>query len=184
MKKNPIKSLLGNKIQLEPFSLKFVSNDYLNWMNDKDVTKFIYKAKKEMLIDDLYSFANKMINSDIDYFFAILLKKSKRHIGNVRLGPVDFNLMIGKFGIMIGDKNLHGQGIGTEVMELIKDFTFNYLQLKSISFPVVKEYPSAMRLYSKTGFKCLGDLKKTFDKNGKSWQLVEWTMNNPKLSDI
>lgn len=184
MKKTLIKSIPGTKIQLEPFSLKFVTDDYLNWMNDKDITKFIHKAKDNMSIDDLNSFANKMINSDDDYFFAIILKKSKRHVGNVRLGPIDFNLMIGKFGIMIGDKNFHGQGIGTEVMELIKDFSFKYLQLKRISFPVIKAYPAAKRLYSKTGFKCLGDLKKTFDKNGKSWKLVEWTMNNPNLSDI
>ena len=71
MKKTLIKSIPGTKIQLEPFSLKFVTDDYLNWMNDKDITKFIHKAKDNMSIDDLNSFANKMINSDDDYFFAI-----------------------------------------------------------------------------------------------------------------
>ena len=35
-----------------------------------------------------------------------------------------------------------------------------------------------MRLYAKTKFTCLGEMQKTFDKNGKSWKLVEWSMNN------
>ncbi len=181
MRKINIKRMLGDKVQLEPFSLKFVNDDYLSWMNDKEVTKFINKAKDNISINDLKLFANQMIKSDYDYFFAILIKKNQHHVGNVRLGPVDFNLMISKFGIMIGDKNLHSHGIGTEVMELIKDFSFNYLKLQKIIFPVVKANIPAMKLYSKTKFKCLGDLNETFDKNGKSWELVEWSMSNPNL---
>ena len=181
MKRLSIKSIEGDKVLLKPFSLKFVNDNYLAWMNDKEVTKFIYKAKDHISLNDLTLFANKMVKSDYDYFFAILIKKTQLHVGNVRLGPVDFNLMISKFGIMIGDKNLHNQGIGTEVMELIKEFSFNYLNLRQISFPVVKEHSQAMKLYSKTKFKCLGNLKETFNKNGKSWELVEWSMRNPKL---
>ena len=54
----------------------------------------------------------------------------------------------------------------------------NYLKLDKIHFPVVKEHTAAMRLYAKTKFTCLGEMQKTFDKNGKSWKLVEWSMNN------
>ena len=183
MSKPKIKSIENNRIVLEPFSHNFISDNYLAWMNDKETTKFIQKAKENMSIDDLYSFVNKMIHSEEDYFFAILLKKDLQHVGNVRLGPIDFNLMKSGFGIMIGDKNFHRCGIGTEVMGLIKDFSFNYLQLKRLCFPAVKSYSAAMSLYSKAGFKCLGDMEKTFDKNGKSWKLVEWTMKNPRLTN-
>ena len=47
MKKLPIKIIDGNNIILQPFSEKFLNNNYLNWMNDKETTKFISKAKKE-----------------------------------------------------------------------------------------------------------------------------------------
>ena len=70
-------------------------------MNDKETTKFIDKAKSNTSISDLNSFARKMINSKSDFFFAILLKKNLLHIGNVRLGPVNFKLMKSNFGIMI-----------------------------------------------------------------------------------
>ena len=183
MKKLKIKSIENKRVLLEPFSHNFISKDYLAWMNDKETTQFIQKTKKNMSLDDLYSFANKMINSDEDYFFAILLKKNFQHIGNVRLGPIDFNSMKSGFGILIGDKNFHRLGIGTEVMELIKDFSFNYLQLNQLCFPSVKSYLAAKNLYSKAGFRCVGELEKTFDKNGKSWKLVEWTMKNPSLAN-
>ena len=36
-----------------------------------------------------------------------------------------------------------------------------------------------MKLYAKSNFKCLGESKKNFEKDGISWKLVEWTMLNP-----
>ena len=179
MKKLKIKSIENKRILLEPFSDNFISNDYLSWMKDNETTQFIKKAKRDISLDDLYSFANSMILSKKDYFFAIVIKKNFHHIGNVRLGPIDFKSMKSGFGILIGDKNFHKLGIGTDVMELIKDFSFNYLQLNQLCFHSVKSYVAAKKLYSKTGFKCLGELEETFDKNGKSWKLVEWMMKNP-----
>ena len=178
MKKTSIKTIKGFKVDLKPFSRDFISNKYLSWINDKDTTRFIDKAKDNTSLDDLKFFAESMINSDFDYFFAIVYKDKQQHIGNVRLGPIDFHLMKSNFGILIGDKSFHGRGVATEVVELIKSFGFNYLNLKQINFPVVEDHIAAMRLYTKTKFTCLGEINKTFDKNGKSWKLVEWTMNN------
>lgn len=184
MKMNKIDRIQGTKIILEPFSHKFINDDYLSWMNDKETTKFIVKTKKRNTLEDLYLFANKMISSEIDYFFAILLKKNLQHVGNVRLGPIDFELMKSNFGILIGSKNYRGCGIGTETLELIKEFGFGYLKLRQIIFPAVEDHLPAMRLYEKAGFVLRNKLKKTFNKDGQSWKLVEWEMKNPNLREI
>ena len=181
MKIHPIKRIVGDKVILEPFSGKFVSEDYLNWMNDKETSRFISKADKKISLNDLFEFTNEMINSEVDYFFAILLKINNLHVGNVRLGPIDFKLSKSKFGILIGNKDFRGTGIGTEVMHHIKDFCFNYLKLKQMSFPVVKEYTAAMNLYKKSGFILNENMSEKFRKNGNTWELVEWSMNNPKI---
>ena len=177
MKKPLIKSIEGDRVNLQPFSKNFISDDYLNWINDKDTTQFIYKAKKNTSLEDLNFFVESMINSDFDYFFAIIHKEKKQHIGNVRLGSIDFNLMRSNFGILIGDKSFHGCGVATEVLELIKHFSFNYLKLEQIRFGVVKENKAAMRLYAKTHFTCLGETKETFNKYGKSYKIIDWSMN-------
>lgn len=173
----PIKKIIGSNIDLVPFSKIFISNDYLNWMKDKDITMFIVKQDDKISLDDIHFFVEKMIYSNLDYFFAIIHKESKKHIGNIRLGPIDFNLMKSKFGILIGDKSFHGYGVATEVLELIKHFSFNYLKLEQIRFGVVKENKAAMRLYAKTHFTCLGETKETFNKNGKSYKIIDWSMN-------
>jgi ribosomal-protein-alanine N-acetyltransferase len=184
MKIHKIKTIQGSKILLEPFSHKYINDNYLSWMNDEDTTKFIQKAKKNTKLEDLYLFANKMISSDTDYFFAILLKKNLEHVGNVRLGPIDFKSMKSNFGILIGSKNYRGCGIGTEALKLIKEFGFGYLKLKQIIFPVVEDNLPAIRLYEKAGFVLRNKLKKTFNKDGQSWKLAEWEMKNPNLREI
>jgi len=178
MKKLPIKIIDGNNVTLKPFSEKFLTDDYLNWMNDKETTKFISKAKKKNSMHDLELFVKNMIQSNSDYFFAIIYKKRQCHIGNVRLGPINFNTKESSFGILIGDKKSHGLGLATEVLELIKSFGFDYLKLKEIKFEVVKKHTAAMRLYAKTKFTYLGEIKKKFKKNENSWTLVEWSMKN------
>lgn len=178
MKKSPSKILESNKVILKPFSKEFISDKYLRWLNDDSITQFIDKAKENTSLEDLNYFAESMINSNKDYFFAIIYKKNNFHIGNVRLGPIDFNKKKSNFGILIGDKNYQGCGLGTDVIELIKYFGFEYLALDRIHFPVVKKHDAAMKLYAKTKFKCLGEMKKTFNKKRKSWKLVEWTMSS------
>lgn len=181
MKKLKIKRIKGLNVILEPFSNKFVNNEYLAWMKDAETAKFIQKAKQNISLNDLNLFVNKMIDSNFDYFFAILSKKNSKHIGNVRLGPIDFKAMRSNFGILIGNKNFHGIGIGTEVLNLIKKFSFKYLKLKKIVFPVVQKNIPAMNLYKKNGFVLKKSLKKNFVKNGQSWKLVEWEMKNPNI---
>ena len=183
MKKPPIKIIDGKNVILQPFSEKFLTDNYLNWMNDKETTKFISKAKKENSMYDLELFVKHMIKSNLDYFFAIIYKKNKCHIGNVRLGPINFDTMESNFGILIGDKKFHGLGLATEVLELIKSFGFDYLKLKEIKFEVVKKHTAAMRLYAKTKFTYLGEIKKTFNKNGNSLTLVEWSMKNSNFKN-
>ena len=178
MTNKKLKNIIGKKIILVPFKLKFVTNNYLRWMNDKKTTLYIEKAKQNTSLTDLYDFANKMIKSKNDFFFAITLKKNYRHIGNVRLGPVDFKLMKSNFGILIGEKNFRGTGIGTEVMNLIKDFSFNNLKLRQLIFFSVKDNLAATQLYIKTGFTLNKNIKKIMIKNRKPWKLFEWKLQN------
>ena len=179
MKKIKIKSIENEITILKPFSKKFISAEYLGWLNDKQVSRYILKAKENTSFDDLKLFTTKMIESPYNYFFAILYKKNFAHIGNVRIGPIDFNSLESGFGILIGNKNFHNVGIGFEVMNAVKDFSFNYLKLKKLNFLSVKNHVASKNLYIKSGFECLGDAKKTFDKNGKSLKLIQWTINNP-----
>ena len=72
MNKSLINNIEGKNILLVPFTEKYVTADYLRWMNDAETTRFVLKAQGNITIDSLLLFAKTMIKSDSDYFFAVL----------------------------------------------------------------------------------------------------------------
>jgi len=81
--------------------------------------------------------------------------------------------------ILIGDKNLRGQGIGEEIVKELVEFAFNELSALSIELNVYDWNTSAIKCYEKVGF--VVDQSKTkanqFDNN-------EWTSINMTLDKL
>ena len=80
----------SSNIQLNELNQKLVSDEYINWMNDYEITKlteqrFLKHTKKSTI-----KFVNEMKKSKIEYLFGIFyVKKNKTHIGNIKLGPIN-----------------------------------------------------------------------------------------------
>ena len=73
-----------------------------------------------------------------------------RYIGNVQLTKItDQNA---EFHIFIGEKNMHGKGIGTQATKLILNYAFYNLNLKTIYLTVNKKNHNAIKAYKKCGF--------------------------------
>lgn len=171
----PIRALRGRLVTLQPFADRFVSDEYLGWLRDDAVTRYIVKAGADTTLDDVRAFCTAMIRSERDFFFAIVRNDTGRHIGNVRLGPVEFDASEAHFGILIGDAASHGMGIGAEVVDLITGFCFDDLKIDRLSFPVVAENAPAMRLYDKCGFTNEGASDEVLVKDGHTYDMIVWS---------
>ncbi len=169
-----IKSPINSKtITLDPFKEKDVNNDYVSWMKNKDITKYILKANKNLSIEDLKLFVRSLEKSQHDIFYRIVHKKDKEHIGNIRLGPINFNENYTKFGILIGNQHYHRKGIAKEAISCLKDYAFEILKLNCFKFECVVENFPAMMLYNNMGFK-KKNINEKFIKDGIALDQVLW----------
>ena len=138
------------RLFLKPLNKSFLSEEYLHWLNDKKITKYMstggnYDLKKlNDYLDDL--------NKNPKYFWAIILKKNNKHIGNIKIDPIDFSNKTGEYGIMIGEKTVWGQGIANESSKLALNYCFNELGLKKIYLGVIAENKRAIQSYKSIGF--------------------------------
>ena len=98
---------------------------------------------------------------------AIVDKKSDFHIGNVKLGPIQWIHRRATFGIMIGDKKFWGMGLGQEATRLAIEYAFTRLNLLRIDLGVFAEHESAVRCYEKVGFKVEGRMRQDLFCNGE-----------------
>lgn len=84
--------------------------------------------------------------------------------GNQTIGTVDifdfdpFHERAG-VGILVGDKAYRENGYATESLELLRDYCFNYLNLKQLYCNILVENEVSIRLFQKLGFEITGTKK-------------------------
>lgn len=141
----------GGRCFLAILQKEHASQEYCNWLNDEVVNKYL--ETRQATVADLEKYITEKLESGNCLFFGIFWKENNKHIGNIKLEPIDFKEKSADLGIMIGDKDFWGKGIGVEVVNLITDFVFNTLKLDEINLGVISENKQAIRVYEKCGFK-------------------------------
>lgn len=146
------KVLTSERLILKPLSLEHLSNTYVSWMNDSEVNKYLVSGGNYTL-KELETYLKLQEEKDI-FFWAIHLKKSNKHIGNIKIDPINVSRNSGEYGVMMGDKTEWNKGYAKEASLLVINYCFNELKLSAITLGVVKENLNAVNLYYKIGFVC------------------------------
>jgi len=142
--------LISDRLIFEPLGLKHLSTRYVNWMNDSLVNKYM-ESGGDYTLDKLRDFLLEQERNKI-LFWAIKIKKTKKHIGNIKINPIDNRNNSGEYGIMIGDKKEWGKGFAFEASSTVINYCFNTLNLSEIKLGVNHKNINAIKLYRKLGF--------------------------------
>ena len=81
-------------------------------MNDEKVNRHL-ESGGDYTLEKLTAYL-KEVEDYPKYFWAINLKETDQHLGNIKIDPIDLNLLWGEYGIMIGARNAWGKGIAKE----------------------------------------------------------------------
>lgn len=159
--------LEGASIYLRPLQHSDLSGPYATWINDQEVMCYMEAGIFPNTSEDLEAFYKNVTNSRDQVILAIVSKKSRRHIGNVKLGPIDWVHRRAHFGILIGDKRFWGKGFGTEATQMMMHYAFKRLNLNRVDLGVYAEHESAVRCYERVGFKIEGRFRQDLFHHGK-----------------
>ena len=145
------KTLTGKRVYLRPFcidDLPYVQK----WSNDAELRKLIGEvssmsdAETKKWYEDLLADKDRM-------WFAIVLKKGDRVIGEAGLLRMFRPWRNTDMTIIIGEKDAWGKGYGTETGRLLLDYAFKQLGFHRISVGVVGFNKRALRFWESLGFK-------------------------------
>lgn len=168
------------RLIMRPLSLMHISTDYVDWLNDKDVNRYLETSGNytiEMLNEYLQDVEQKNI-----YFWGIHLKNNNLHIGNIKIDPINIRHGLAEYGIMMGRKTEWGKGYAKEATLKIIDFSFNELSLRKITLGVVLDNSSAFNLYQKIGFEIEGIYKLHGFYDGKYCDSARMALFNPAFN--
>lgn len=161
--------LKGEKIELREFTFENLKDqNYFRWLRDKDVVKSIGRIEylTNLNFDNVEKYINELINSDNNCLFAIYTKKGN-FIGTIKIGHINWRTNVGDVGIMIGDKKYWGRGIAKDAINLIINYSFEYLSLRKLTSGCASSNEAMVKVFEKTGFSIEATLKKNLLISGK-----------------
>lgn len=141
----------GKQIFLRPLREEDATTEYLSWLNDPEVTKYI--ATKSSTLDELQSYIRERRKDRSCVFWGIFADSQKKHIGNIKLYDINSTRGEATIGILIGNKNYWGKGIAKESIRLVIDYAFQTLNLSRISLIVASENRAAVKAYVRNQFR-------------------------------
>lgn len=172
--------LESDRLIFKPLSTKHLSQNYVNWLNDPDVYKYL-ETGGNYTISMLREYLTSVEKTDI-LFWAIHLKENDLHIGNIKIDPVNTRHNFAEYGIMMGCRSEWGKGYAKEASLKIIAYCFTDLKIRKITLGVVEDNSNALNLYKKLGFITEGVYKNHGYYQGKYCNTVRMALFNPEYT--
>lgn len=160
--------LESDRIYLREVNAGDITQDYYNWMHDEEINRYMETRFFPQSAEQIEQYVKAMTDDPNQFFFAICKKDIKfqrdcygsecenAHIGNVKLGPVDWIHRRGDVSLFIGQRDLWGQGYATEAIKLVCDFAFKRINLHKVTAGVYSENQASIAAFTKAGFETEG----------------------------
>lgn len=179
---NSIPIIETERLILKPISIKFCSNEYVNWLNDPEIYQYLDNGGN-YTFEALKEYLTKYTESPA-CFWAIIIKNSNTHIGNIKIDPINLRNQIGEYGILMGDKNCWGKGYAKEASKAVIKFCFQTLGLRKLALGVIQDNVAAVKLYESLGFEVEGIYQMHGKYNGKYCDAIRMALFNIKDPDV
>ena len=124
-------------------------------------------GKNSNICDGVTIDYSHMVSLDDELFLAICLQDNHKHIGNIKLGPINLIHKYAEISLFIGDKNEWGKGLATEAIYTLTNYVFDILKLHKLTAGCYANNISSVKAFKKAGFFEDGIWKNQYLCNGE-----------------
>jgi len=164
------------KIILRKLNLKKdISKKYQNWMNNLEIHKYTEQKYTKNSLINIRKFVREKNKSKDEFLYGIFLKKNNLniHIGNIRLGPINFMHKVAIVTYFVGEKKLWNKGYATlAIKEIIK--IAKKMGLKKLKASIYEMNVNSKKVLEKNNFKLEGILKSEIAYKGKRYKVYSF----------
>ena len=132
-------------------------------MNDSEVHKFTEQKYMKHSLIKIRKFVREKNNSKNEFLYGIFLKKdnSMTHIGNIKIGPINFIHRNAELSYFIGEKKLWGKGYTSlAIIEATK--IAKKMGIKKLKAGCYEKNIGSKKVLEKNKFKLEGKLESEF----------------------
>lgn len=170
--------LRSARLELKSLDPAALDPAYVAWLNDPDVNRYLETRFSVQTSEGVAEFVRGANASPDNYLFGIFA--DERHIGNIKLGPVDKHHRRGEVGLLIGDRAQWGRGIGCEAITLVTDFAFGVLGLHKVTAGCYALNGGSYRAFLNAGWKDAGRFVEHVLLDGAWCDVLRFEKMNPR----
>lgn len=155
-----------------------VTEEYLHWFKDEQVTEFL--QAKNLTVKEVKDYIDFGNSTKGHFLYAICDKDNDKHIGNLKIGPIDWKNRISDLVVVIGDRDYWGKGLATEIIAVGNAVAFGVHDLRKVTGGMYEENIGSIKCYTRAGWVIEGRLNGHYLLDGKSMDRVLVSCFNPK----
>lgn len=111
---------------------ELVSEDYVGWLGDAEVGRYLESRFTDHTLDSTRDYVAGLVDHPDNLFLGIRCHGLGRHVGNIKIGPINRVHGFGEVGIMVGDRAAWGRGIATRAIAIISEIARHELGLRKL----------------------------------------------------
>lgn len=146
--------LVGKRVCLRPIEREDLER-FVRFLADAEVRANLSLVLGPGVAEESAWFEQVLAEPPLERPFAVDLVQGTerpRLVGSAGLRSFDWRNRSAELGLVIGDKSLWGQGLGTEVTRVLLRHAFFTLNLHRVWLRVFADHERACRVYEKVGF--------------------------------
>lgn len=151
--------LVGDTIYFKDIRESDLTQTYCDWLNDPEVNRYLETRWKIQTLETIYNYWVDHVDQPDESWLGIWSKKTDSHIGNIKLGPINWYHRRGDISLFIGTPVRFGKGYGSEAINLMVDHAFNNLNLHKVTAGIYSGNTGSIKAFGKCGFNHVGTLK-------------------------
>ena len=129
-----------------------VTDDYVSWLNSSEINQYLESRFVVHTVESTRTFVSAMMASCDCLFLGVHSNVLDRHVGNIKLGPIDRHHRIAEIGILIGDRCAWGRGVATYAINMISDIAKSHLNLRKLTAGCYATNQGSLGAFKKAGF--------------------------------
>jgi RimJ/RimL family protein N-acetyltransferase len=156
-----------NRLILKNMETEEITQEYVNWLNDKDFNRFLSNSDFDHTKESCCSYVKSFQNKNDRALLGMFLKDSGLHLGNITLYIYDWRRCVASIGISLGRRGYSGKGFSTEGLIALRNHSFEELGLHRLEAEVACENIRSLKLFLKSEFMIEGTLRRSTLVQGK-----------------
>lgn len=146
-------------IQLERLLPQDVTIEYVNWLNDSRINRYLECRRQQHTLESTRSYVKSIASVNTELLFGIFELQTNQHVGNIKLGNIDYTNKRCEIGVMIGDTRYRRRGFASRAVNLISEYANKSLNLELIIAGCYEANLSSRKMFKKLGWREVGIFK-------------------------